>query len=286
MKFKLISFTLILILIVGCGNNDENELPDIPDYHSGTEGLSMKFLTNLPPNEIWENSDFIIGLELQNKGPSPIDDGIIVVTGFDPDYIMLNQDESAFELEERGPSYPEGGYKIINIPVRSIAMPEGSDSYSAGFTIRAYYDYQTEATATVCIDPNVYSLVSLNKACEVKEITMSGGQGAPVAITKVEPRISPSDSSDIESEFKITIQNSGSGEVLGYININEVLLGTERIECNFKKVELKDKKASFICKTNIDASRGSYSSPLTARFSYKYTQKLDKNINIIALTQE
>ena len=114
-------------------------------------------INDLPPDEIWENSDFIIGLELKNKGPFSITEGLILVSGFDPEYITIEENRIQFELQGKSPAYPEGDYKVINIKAKNIYFPQGHDEHPAPFTIKAFYDYQTEATVNVCIDPDIYT---------------------------------------------------------------------------------------------------------------------------------
>ena len=43
----------------------------------------------------------------------------------------------------------------------------------------------------MCIDPDVVGLKVRQKICAVKDISLSGGQGAPIAITKIEPVMVP-----------------------------------------------------------------------------------------------
>jgi len=288
MKFKLLLIILLILFVVGCKNNNDIQLPDVVDYHSGTQGLSMKFLENLPPDEVWEDSEFTISLELQNKGPTTIENGFIVIGGFDPSYIELGQDQIDFELQARSPSYPEGDYKIVHLKAKNINLPKGTEEYPAAFTARAYYDYKTEATINVCINPNIYDYEGTDETgCEVKPIELAKGQGAPIAVIKVEERISPlTNTEGIEIEFKIYIENKADGEVIENIKIDEVILTDKKLKCNLLelKIDPEDKENSFSCKTTLENTKSAYISPLIIKLSYKYSQKLDKSFKIVALT--
>jgi hypothetical protein len=284
---KLIPLIIILLLISGCGTKEKPGEPEKLEIHKGTDGLVMKFLENLPPDEVWKDSEFTIGLELQNKGAYTISGGIIVITGFDPLYINLKQDQASFDLEGKNINYPEGGYKILNLEAKNINFPKGKEEMISSFTARAYYDYETEAPAEVCINPDIYSYVKTEEVgCEVKTITLSGGQGAPVAVTRIEELISPiSDSDNMEVEFKIYIVNKGKGDVVGNVNVKEVELAGRRIKCYPTEINLEERgEKATICRTSVERTQGAYITPIVTRLSYAYTQKQDKILRIKALS--
>lgn len=277
---------LVLLLSFGCAKITPSE-PEKIEYHIGFGGLDMALLKNHPPEEVGAASQFIIGFELRNKGPYPIRDGTIVISGFNPDYIVLDNYQALFSLEGRSLAYPEGDYRIINFKARNIAVPKGSDEYPAAFTARAYYDYQTEATANVCINPDIYSYVKTKEVgCEVREVTLPKGQGAPVAVTRIEEMISSlADEPYIFIEFKIHIANKAKGEVLGNVKVDEVRLVDKKLKCYPETLELKDMEEKAIrCQITLDKTKGAYLTPLTTRLSYSYTQKIDKKFKIIAFT--
>jgi len=284
---KIIPLMILLLFVLGCSQRGGGNIPDVVEYHKGTDGLSIEFVENLPPAEVWRSSDFTIGFKLRNKGPYSISDGVLSITGLNPEYITLEEDQLLFDLEARSAAYPEGDYKIVDFKAQNINFPPGSDTYNAAFTAKASYDYETEAIANVCINPHIYSYVNPEPGCEVQPVTLSGGQGGPIAVTKVEERVSPAIALDeIDVEFKIFIANKGKGKSIEKTSIEEVTLSNKRIACNLREIELKDKEEkSILCKTTIDKAKGAYIAPLTVRLSYFYTQKLDKSFKIIAFTE-
>jgi len=220
---KQFSLFLILILIAGCSDTVDNSLETI-NFHKGTEGLTMEIVNNLPPEDIWKNSEFQIGIKLENKGPVEIKSGSITISGLDPRYSFSDEYTKDFSLNARSYDYPEGDQKIISFNVKNTGVPVGSDEYAAAFTARAYYDYGTEASVNVCINPNIYSYINtVDDACEVQDIADTEGQGSPIAVTKVEERISPisENSGSIEIEFKLTLENLGKGEVVDKIKVDD-----------------------------------------------------------------
>lgn len=283
---KIFYIIIFFVLIAGCSKDDKINPVESIDFHKGTEGLSMEIVKDLPPEDIWKNSEFTIGIRLQNKGPSDIKSGEIVLSGLDPKYSELEEYQQSFRLSGRSYEYPEGDQEIIKFNVKNIGVPIGSNEYTAAFTARAYYDYETEASANVCINPDIYSYGKVDDVCENKEIALSGGQGAPVAVTKIQERISPLSESygSIEVEFKIELENLGAGEVVKKVVVDDVLLVNKRLSCNLQEIEVKKgKKSSIICETNLDGIENAYTSSLIIRLSYEYTQKIDKSLKVLSL---
>lgn len=286
MKNKII---IILLLITffsfGCVRRPPPSLePELIEYHKGTDGLVMEFLQNAPPDEVWENSEFSVGIELKNKGAWPIESGSVVISGFVPDYISIEPLEKTIDLQGKSPGYPEGDYSVINFRAKNINIPKGSKEYTDSIIARAYYDYQTDATVDVCINPFIYSYVKTRETvCEIRDISVSGGQGAPVAITSVKEKISPPNEG-MSVEFLIEIKNVGPGEVLGKVRLEGAKLANRLISCSPQLLDMKKGEKTIRCKTTIDKEKGAYLAPLSLSLSYTYTSKINKKIRITTLT--
>ena len=136
----------------------------------------------------------------------------------------------------------------------------------------------------------------------------SVGQGAPVAVTKVETRMLPQTDGTIKPSFVISIENVGKGEVikpnigiisnmcgspaLNYRDFNTLevsayLSGTQ-LDCKKTQddsipveIRLKEKKATFRCTGGaIDTSSNAYSASLKVQLNYGYTFTISKDIII------
>lgn len=283
----LIIFLIVLVLFsLGCKKSPGIDVSNIIEYHKGTQGLEMNFVKSLPPEEIFEGNDFVIGLELKNKGASDIEQGRLLVYGFEVGYFTLMPDKIEFDVEGKKPGLTEGGYSIANFQAKSVGMPEIVKTYSAPFTVRAFYRYATEAGAEVCINPNIYSYIeNANAVCTPAAVKLSGGQGAPVAITKIEQTTSPS-GTDFKVNFIVYFKNAGKGEVFGAVYVDEVLLGDETLECAPSSVALKGtEEKSIICSTMTSLSKGAYLAPILVRLEYDYTSSLSKTIKVKSLEQ-
>ena len=103
----------------------------------------------------------------------------------------------------------EGGLGNVEFKSGSIALPTGVDRYNPPLVATACYEYKTLASPEVCVDPGFYELTSEQKACQVQDFGLSGGQGAPVAVTFVNVDMVGS-----KVVFEIDVANVGGGRVV------------------------------------------------------------------------
>jgi hypothetical protein len=284
---KNILIGIVVVLLVFCSGCDlirREEVktePKAVEYHKGTEGLVLSLLEGYPPEKIWKESGFLVGIELRNKGSYDIEDAMIKLHGFNPRYVVPSEDEKNIGiLHGRSAGYPEGDYAVVEFEETNIAAPPGKEALS--FTVSAEYNYKTEASAVVCISPEVNPIVKTKeKVCEIKEISLSGGQGGPVAVTAIN-EIPGYKSGRLNLKFVIDIENKGNGEVLGDIMVEEVKLSNQNIQCDQNILKLEKKKARIKCEIDLDKPAGPYESVLLTKLSYKYKTKIDEKIEVIS----
>ena len=232
---KLIIIFVILLFIAGCKGGGKKEYQPAlttKDLYTGTDGLEMEFLENAPPDEVFENNIFPVGLMIYNKGAYNIENGHISLS-LDQPYIEINA--NTLKSIKGGAEFRDGGSIIFNIRGKEMENPKGdqdlltftvttknlsktdpqSETHTSPILITACYGYQTKATETVCIDTSIYNLKKMEKSCEIETISLSG-QGAPVAVTEIKTEMLPdiNNPSLIKPRFAITVKNLGKGEVI------------------------------------------------------------------------
>lgn len=232
-KILLISVFLLLFL-VSCGRTPINTY----DARKGSEGIDLEFLPGSPPNYVYPGEDFTLNLRLFNHGAYPQEyqwqgytggyyphfEGRLYVIGFDPNYIsfttngeltpcsMAGGDPSAcFQLPVdfygKDQYNLQGSEQIITLQSNTVQTPQVDTVLTQDFVATLCYKYQTIATATVCLDPDPYGQQITEKPCNYQQVyDLGGGQGGPVAVTKVEETVSKS-----QVKFKIWISNIGDG---------------------------------------------------------------------------
>ena len=338
---KKIIFAFIVVslfLISGCeggamfGKKEEKRPVTDADVRKGFSGLNMEFEKNAPPESVFEGSDtnpsaFPISLRLKNEGAFDIEDnketveneGGIVVFGFEKTYV---------DVVGEGGRCPGGLCKGISIKGKSIYSPAGdedsinvdasakkigaqSEKHPSTILATACYPYNTTLGTSVCIDPDVIGEATSKKACNVQDVTFTEGQGAPVAITKIETRMLPFTDNGVDKikpHFIIFIENKGNGEVvnvskliftcsssaLKYVDFNVVkitaslpqgdLKCSENSEPGPTTIRLREKEDMIRCtletEGGVDIGRDAYTSPLKIELEYGYTFTISKNIII------
>ena len=295
-----------MLIFTGCrvrrpGEPEERAPVDI---YTGTKGVELNFVKDLPPSKIYDTSALTLITELRNLGTSDVSGRCFLhLSGFDDRIVqILTKTKPCGQLDGKGILNPEGGFDTQEFTTDRIYLPEGTDSYKPKFVITTCYDYETIANPLVCIDPNLYSIQPVEQACQVKDVLMSGGQGAPVSVTRVDV-----DMMKNKILFKIHIANQGRGQVLrtgigltGYgpnscpfnleyndLNIVDYsvdMRGGSLIKCapemDGPRVRLVDNKATVFCTFSISGEYA-FTTPLNIRLNYGYMDSISKEVEIL-----
>jgi hypothetical protein len=312
MKKQIFIIIIICIILLGCKAKTPTTHPTYINYKTGTDGLDVNFIKGQPPDEIWENSEILVGVEIQNKGAYNVERGLLKLT-YDKGYFeMYELPESIKPLEGKGQFYPEGERYIESFTGKNIKeIPIGKDDYAALFKIRTCYPYATEASTDICLNPSEYDYLNLNKeSCKSNRVFTLSSQGAPLAVTRIEETIIPIDEIDYKVQFIIDIVNKGKGDVrsldayqkectgteylneeteVGVFEIGEISFsdfstlasGEQNIDCGpYDRIKLEDNKAQITCSAVIEKSRGIFQTPLKINLGYGYTIEKQKTTKI------
>jgi len=311
---KIILTVSILLLLFSFGCSQKTGETNV-DYRKGTEGIVMNFMEDMPPTQMYDNMPIELVVELRNKGaypqPNPVTGwainvinpntkgvGTLYLSGFENKLITgMPKQIHIPELEGKNPYNLEGGFNtvsfrgnIINFDSRDI------DNYNANFLVTSCYNYETLASETVCIDPEPYSTKQKTRVCTIPpSYSLSGGQGAPVAVTKVEEIVLSN-----KIQFKIYIKNLGNGKVidknrlnidcpysLDYTNLDKVYVSGKvssySLSCRPNNpIMLINGVGSVICTIPKPAmSKSAYTTPLQIKLEYGYTSSIQRGVEIL-----
>ena len=321
-KFFPIVLTLI-IFILGCSGQTQ-KTKEI-DVRVGLIGLTMEFLKNTPPQRIFEGDKFPVVIKVKNAGAAYIKDkqGVLSLA-FEKDYtksVELLQsgnvqpfpesnikNTAVFDLEGRTKINQKGGEEVISYNLVSGRVDPQSEFHSSTVIATLCYPYETILDSTVCIDTDISNLRPGKKVCKLQDLAFANGQGAPVAISKIEVQMLPSqDSGKITPQFLIYVENKGTGIVIkndavkefctqgkvssdkfNTITVKAFFPGTglgEELDCEPKEkgnkekqgyVKLKDKKDIIRCafKEGIQNNQDPFLKPLRIDMTYGYTQSI------------
>ncbi|MBS3098213.1 hypothetical protein J4209_05455 [Candidatus Woesearchaeota archaeon] len=317
MDIKLILMVISLLFLIGCKGGTQGPITTV-DIYKGVDGLKMNFLKNAPSDEVFENSVMPVYIELRNEGAYNIVMGYLTVS-LEEDYMeitnwpikkpitgIVSDNQLVFDLKGKSKVSIEGEQGIVSLTANTKAIDELSEKHTSTILASACYEYETKLSQTVCIDTDVYNLRETEKACEVKDISLTS-QGAPVAITKIETEMLPhQDVAKIRPHFVIYVRNKGNGEVIdrGYVaeacssakiskdkyNVVAItaFLSNKQLDCDVTEsdmigyLKLKDKEDTIRCvlEEGIEEREGTYSTPLNIELDYGYTVSIAKDIEI------
>lgn len=289
-KLLLILTLLLIVLFISSCSSQSSTSSLTKNYKTGYQGLVITTLANYPPDTVYPASDFQITVKLDNQGAYKVTNGKIEIIGFDTKYVELTQPKKEIVsltedtyLEGKSHTNPFGEFSYLEFKTRTKNLFPGSEIYNAPYFIKAEYDYQTELTQTVCLNPNLYD--TSDAGCKVQFKTSLSGQGSPLAITGIEEVIHSGAIPQVE--FRFDIKNQGKGKIKT-ATLKKAKLGKDDLICEFrnnpginKKVfDFKDKQeATLICKKVI-SGQTSYQTTLLLDFAFGYSLEEKKKITI------
>ena len=218
------------------------------------------------------------------------------------------------ELKVGGKSIfnPKGDEEFITLNAQAKRIGAQSETQSSTILATACYPYKTILGASICVDTDIYGMKRGEKACSVRDLKFGDGQGAPVAVTKIETRMLPQDDNNVKPHFLIHIKNKGNGQViklsevekactekpLDYKDFNTILIKASLsgvpLDCRVNKnghdeppepatIRLKGKEDLVRCtytNTKVIEDKDAYVAPLNIELEYGYTFTISKDIII------
>ncbi len=204
---------------------------------------------------------------------------------------------------------PGGDIQVYDFPAYLFGLPESLETFNQPIMATACYTYATRTTAMMCIDPRPNS--NARKVCTPASVTLSGGQGGPIAITSIEQQ--PSNQRTV---FTIHVKlnkkgtydqvfdwpnlakcNPNSGAIVRATDLNVVyvdyiaLSGLPGIitcaqPTNYGyRIRLDDSgNGQITCTAELGTvyaqTQGAYEAPLTIDLAYGYSKSVQKLVNI------
>jgi len=215
---KAVIILSILVLLTACTDNG-GETNTNSGFIGGTQGLSMEFVSNAPPDEIIDRGQmrFNVLLDVRNLGEADVaaDDVDVELKGFSASEFGINPNNLTQSLDSdvRGERRAPGG-TIIAGGRTQVSYPEFNFSQRATtgrtltFQADACYSYKTQAVSRMCVLEDLFQLQE-DAFCDVENgNNRVSSSGAPMQVTQVAQ--APGSN---RLNFEIQIQNRGQGEV-------------------------------------------------------------------------
>src|SRR5574342_94965 len=202
---------LLLLLLSACQFGMKAPPPKEIPVFTGTTALEAAFNpASMSSILMCQQADAYV--DIKNTGASDIVDGTLSFIVEDQYLQPLSERVQKFSLAGKSQFNPKGEFDQVHFRVKNTGILQQFETYQSDVVFRACYKYSTFASAQVCVDPDVANL-NPRKICRSQPVMLSGGQGAPVAVTRVEPLMVP-DGDQVHPVFAIYVQQSGSGAVV------------------------------------------------------------------------
>lgn len=216
LKLMLLVVFLLPLALTSCKSGGTSTITQFNPYQ-GVKGVTMELNDKTIPKTVFQNEQFNAFVKLQNEGAFNVTNGLFLIV-IDP-YYLTSLSSKEWTVNLTGKSYTDqkgamDGYTFL-LTANPIEGQRESPTTKVVFSL--CYPYHTKFVSDVCLDSDPYSMDVRKKSCISKILTFSG-QGAPVAVTQIEPRMSikfdANNVSWVAPSFKITLKNLGQGMVM------------------------------------------------------------------------
>jgi hypothetical protein len=195
-KTTTIVILTCMIFLAGCSNKPE-KVEETP-FIGGATGLTMKFVTGAPPDQIFDGGkgEFGVLIELENVGEADVNPGTgyIEIIGINPrNYGLQSQDNLIQGINRRlqksrknfEGTVIKGDRTVIEFPQLSY-LPNLNGNTPVTFRAELCYDYKTSTSTNVCVKRDVINTgLDTAKICEVSGDKTTFNSGGPVHITSL-----------------------------------------------------------------------------------------------------
>jgi hypothetical protein len=304
-KTSLALAVLSLLLLAACQGGGKVE-PKPQDFRTGSQGVVLQFIPNVPPQRIYDTEQtFNAQLDVFNRGAFEVGGpgDRIYLTGFDPSVIsgIPTSGVQLPRIEGKSSFNLEGGRDVVTFQgsIRAIT----ADKIPLPLQATTCYEYETQASANVCVDPNPFAPSVRQRVCTPANVGL-GSQGAPVAVTNIELEARPG-----KTIFRVNLANVGGGDAfrhggqylqkcspfdqeglrfdeVDHIDVLDVKVSDISIMPTCKpldrgSVRLTGGAGSFFCELSNIRAGPAYVTPLTITLRYGYRNVISKQVELV-----
>jgi len=278
MKRKLLVLLLVVFLFLTACQSDQPSSID-KNYKMGFMELEISIDDQMSPKVIHQNTQngFTLSMNLFNRGGYAAENVNIKIANFDHTFLDIPTYEQFLGTIEANSIFNDdqtGGREFITFSGDALDL-RGAEQKDANYRIFVSYNSKVEFSPTICINPSAYRVEDIGCNLPTGQVSFSG-QGAPLAITKMEQILTGGDSAKME--IRVVLENIGSGDI-NQITLGKTLLGNDPLTCEFKGVVKKaenvvafkkgKKSAELVC-TRYLSGFSSYETPIYIELGYDY----------------
>lgn len=305
MNKQIITITCMILLLLtlsGCGSESDHER-FIIETTTGLQGITLELISNSPPSQVYEGDSFQAILKIDNKGHHDVYGGMVRFVVED-DYVSITGPEvENYDLEGKSPQRGQGEFDIFTFSAEAKRIDPLISEKPVLLMFHSCYTYKTKFYESVCIDTD--PMKDITKGCIPTPVKIyTSGQGAPLAVTKLETDVLHVNPYEVAPQFTITIENKGRGQVLETSSYQKAC-GSEsfsrdemgvyeatvylhklgepvKLDCTPSIFKLREGKDTIRCRAEegYEKDGSAFTSPLTVELVYGYTETLTAPMTI------
>lgn len=211
---KKINIVILLIigslLLFGCDQQGSSA-------NGNGKGLIVEFEDYAPGKQVYSNDKIPVIVNVKNDGEYsiPEDKLTLYLSGFDNNLIenikKTMDNEKVIEKKEELYTF-ENSYDFGSGKIKWNVFNDRIPKIDMKFKVNACYQYETNAWAQVCVNPEILNNNPKNSVCRPGSAKVFNTQ-APVKITGVSEKFISYQSGKLKVRYDVTISNIGSGTV-------------------------------------------------------------------------
>ena len=296
MKLRnLLIIIVISLFVISCGSSGGGNLGPIDEnFKEGRGELTLVKGESTFPTKRHQNGAIGGSFVFQNKAGYDLENVRIALLGLDKTYVNILENEEIKHIgviEGRSLVNRDGGKADVIFEGFIPQLPSGIKSKKQDYFLHIIYNSKIEFAPTICVKGGLYQTGDCDtkpgdqQVDSTKPVSFSG-QGAPLAVTKLE--VIPYSSAGSDIEFRMTLNNAGRGKV-NQITLNRVALAGNPLKCVFKGGDVEDsysvlmpkeQKIDLVCTTKLQ-STAPYRTPLFIEIFYEYEMRLPQKLEIL-----
>lgn len=293
----IIIVAIFALILAGCSSGSSGSGYNV-DYRYGSQALELRWM-NPGVEEVYEGDQMVLLVEYFNRGVADIVAGQFYLSGYDEKYLTLAADPPFVSIPGKSEYDPNGDIsQILTIRSTNVRLPYNSEEFLQTVKLTACYDYKSEASAEICVDPDPNSRTVTTKVCNMGPVS-PGPQGGPVVVTRVEPIVSRDD-----FRLNIEFRNQGSGNVFDYrVSNDQCAYGLDKYQDLDKvyltRIDFSGRgmtcqpsnplrivngvgKVTCTCENCLNSYADAFKTQIAIEFQYGYRNELTKQVRVLS----
>jgi len=296
----ILSLCFLVVVLTACasggltwGASNANQIVTNTNYRTGTSSVEISMIKEVTPEIIYIEEPFNFGLYVKNVGATDIAEGKIFLSGYEKTMYNFTPSIQTFSAVGKSIYRAQREETQVMFDGKSLCFPAAAKgmikNFTNSFRITACYPYSTNASTELCINPFVSSKTD-KSSCESKTISLSGGQGGPVGVESITPRIIRM-GDDIQLKVDVSVKQLNKDETVfgeeyykeGCQDVRSKNKVTIKIslrdqECVPQQVTLVNGQGQSSCIFQIDPAEGSFTTPVNVDILYAVSKSMVQKI--------